>query len=256
MYRARTFSRYLITRPAHFQLPLSARTMSTQHLFGEASNTAATTYAETNPPNADAPPSSGAAPAASGGGDDAKAAIKIVSHNQYESPHQTLKDFDPSPFVQFRAWFANAQTPTDGQPAVREPEAVCVSTASAQGIPSARFVLLKGADDRGFIFFTNYTSRKSTELLENPYASMVFYWKEQARQVRIVGKVEKVSPQESEEYFYSRPRGSQIGAWASQQSSVIGEDTLSQRVQEYEAKFGEGKVDRPEHWGGWRIVPL
>lgn len=236
--------------------PLSfARTMSTtQHLFGEASNSAGTTYTSTNPPNADT--QSAGAPPSAGGSGSAAAAIKIVSHNQYESPHQSPGDFDPSPFVQFRNWFANAQSPTDGQPAVREPEAVCVSTASAKGVPSARYVLLKGADDRGFIFFTNYTSRKSAELLENPYASMVFYWKEQARQVRIVGKVEKVSATDSEEYFYSRPRGSQIGAWASQQSSVIGEDTLAQRVQEFEAKFDGGKVDRPEHWGGWRIVPL
>lgn len=227
---------------------------TTQHLFGEASNSAGTTYTSTNPPNDDT--QSAGAPPSAGGSGSAADAIKIVSHNQYESPHQSPGDFDPSPFVQFRKWFANAQSPTDGQPAVREPEAVCVSTASAKGVPSARYVLLKGADDRGFIFFTNYTSRKSAELLENPYASMVFYWKEQARQVRIVGKVEKVSATDSEEYFYSRPRGSQIGAWASQQSSVIGEDTLAQRVQEFEAKFDGGKVDRPEHWGGWRIVPL
>jgi pyridoxamine 5'-phosphate oxidase len=112
-------------------------------------------------------------------------------------------------------------------------------------------------DPTGFVFFTNYTSRKSQELAENPFASLTFYWHETSRQVRVSGRVEKLARAESDAYFQSRPRGSRMGAWASKQSSVIGETTLEERVKKVEQKFGkdEGEVACPEFWGGWRVVP-
>lgn len=121
----------------------------------------------------------------------------------------------------------------------------------SDGLPRAAEV-----DSTGFVFFTNYTSRKSQELLENPFASLTFYWHETSRQVRVSGRVEKVSRQESEAYFQSRPRGSRMGAWASKQSSVIGETDLEERVEDVGQKFGEeGEVECPKFWGGWRVVP-
>lgn len=117
---------------------------------------------------------------------------------------------------------------------------------------------LTEVDPTGFLFFTNYSSRKSLELAANPNASLAFYWRETSRQVRVVGRAEKLTRAESDAYFQSRPRGSRLGAWASEQSKVIGEHTLEERVKEIEAKFGtdpEGKVDCPENWGGWRVVP-
>lgn len=131
---------------------------------------------------------------------------------------------------------------------------MAISSVSPDGVPSTRFVLLKTVDETGFLFFTNYDSRKSREL-EGGFASLAFYWKEVSRQVRVVGKVEKVSREESEEYFGSRPVGSKIGAWASPQSSVVGEDTLVKNVEDVKAKYGE-QVPCPPHWGGWRVIPL
>ena len=133
---------------------------------------------------------------------------------------------------------------------------MCLGTVSSSGIPSSRIVLLKTVD-HGFVFFTNYTSRKSREIIgESPFASLAFYWKEVSRQVRVVGKVEKASREETEAYFRTRPRESQVGAWASEQSSEIGEDTLEERMRMIEERFEKGDVDVPDHWGGWRIVPL
>ncbi|KAF5345524.1 hypothetical protein D9758_012011 [Tetrapyrgos nigripes] len=177
--------------------------------------------------------------------------IKVLSHRQYEtsnilSPGTVL----PSPLDQFHLWFKEAVD--DGQ--VQEPEAMSLSTATPSGIPSVRIVLFKHLDSRGFIFYTNYTSRKSKELLENPNAALVFYWREIHRSVRVVGKVEKVSQEESKEYFKSRPVGSQLGAWASKQSTVIGENDLATRLKEVEEKFGDNPPT-PDFWGGWRIVP-
>ena len=129
-----------------------------------------------------------------------------------------------------------------------------LSTATPQGVPSSRTVLLKTVD-RGFVFFTNYTSRKSAELLQNPHAALNFYWKEVSKQVRVIGVVEKVSREESEEYFNTRPRGSQLGAWASPQSKPVGEGELEELVKQVDQKFVE-KVECPEFWGGWRIMPL
>lgn len=181
-------------------------------------------------------------------------AVKITTHYQYTSPHLLRDSLHSSPLIQFNKWLAEASDPNAPTP-VREPEAMAISTVSPSGVPSSRFVLLRGVDDRGFVFFTNYTSRKSRELAENPNIAIVFYWKEVARQVRVIGRAEKVEKEISDEYFGGRPRGSQIGAWASEQSSVIGEETLKERVEEYEGKFGEGDVQRPEHWGGWRVIP-
>ncbi len=183
--------------------------------------------------------------------------VQLTSHHQYHSPRLLPSHLNPDPLLQFNAWFASSLSPLSTEPptpVVREPEAMAVSTVSPSGIPSTRVVLLKTVDS-GFVFFTNYTSRKSTELDSSPYASLAFYWKEVSRQVRVVGKVEKVSREESGEYFRTRPRGSQLGAWASEQSSVVGEDTLTERVQEMEERFG-GEVELPGHWGGWRVVPL
>lgn len=196
-----------------------------------------------------------------------KKKLEVTSHNQYDTPRLLRDSIHPDPLEQFNVWLSSALNPRDdGQPAVHEPEAMTVSTCVMRrvpehdghpiAIPSSRVVLLKQVDDRGFIFYTNYNSRKSRELLENPYASCAFYWRETSRSVRVSGRVEKVSRQESEAYFASRPRGSQVGAWASAQSDEVGEDELEDKVREVEKRFEGKDVPCPPHWGGWRIVPL
>ena len=183
--------------------------------------------------------------------------IQVLSHNQYETARLLRSDVDHNPMVQFQNWLSSAISPPAGQPSVHEPEAMTICTSLPNGIPSARVVLLKQADDKGFVFYTNYGSRKSQELSANPYASIAIYWRELSRSVRVVGKAEKVSRQESVEYFNSRPRGSQIGAWASKQSETLeNENVLEDRVKKVEAKFDGRAVECPEFWGGWRIVPL
>jgi len=155
------------------------------------------------------------------------------------------------PFEQFHHWFEEALKAE--QPDV---EAMTLSTSTHDGRISGRIVLLKGFDARGFIFFTNYVSRKSRELEANSQAALTFYWHTLNRQVRIEGLVEKVSRLESEEYFRTRPRGSQIGAWASPQSDeIINRDVLVERVAEIEARFGDGDIPCPPFWGGWRLQP-
>jgi len=186
--------------------------------------------------------------------------IQITSHNQYDTPG-TLSPISvaPSPMTQFQAWFQAALAA-----GVREPEAMAVTTVATTSsaipgaaIPSTRILLLKQADPRGFVFYTNYSSRKSNEMTENPYVSLCFYWREIHRSVRVVGKVEKASKEESDAYFATRPRGSQIGAWASPQSTIVKEGELNARVKHTERKFPEGdEVPRPEGWGGWRVVPF
>ncbi|KAG5645485.1 hypothetical protein DXG03_006030 [Asterophora parasitica] len=177
--------------------------------------------------------------------------LKVLPHHQYITPdHLTPNNVLPSPIDQFKSWFKEA---VEGK-LVQEPEAMSLSTATASGIPSARMVLFKELDPRGFVFFTNYTSRKSKELLANPHAALVFYWREVHRSVRVVGKVEKISQKESEEYFHSRPTESQVGAWASRQSTVVSEGEVHERLYRLEQKFGED-VPLPEFWGGWRVVP-
>lgn len=169
---------------------------------------------------------------------------------EYQTRGLDPRDVDPSPFVQFNAWFGEVAAS-----AVLEPNAVVLATADVDGRPSARHVLVKGIDDRGFVLYTNYESRKSAQLEANPYASIVFTWSELARQVCVDGPVERVDASESDAYFAARPRGSRIGAWASPQSSVIpGRQVLDDNVAAAEARF-DGEVPRPENWGGWRIVP-
>ncbi len=160
-------------------------------------------------------------------------------------------DVSPDPFQQFQSWFDQAIAAQ-----VPEPNAMTLATADAQGIPSARIVLLKGFDQRGFVFFTNYESQKGQELAQNPYAALVFWWAALERQVRITGRVEPVSAQESDAYFHSRPIGSQLGAWASAQSQRIPDrQVLEQRLQELTLQYQEQTIPRPVHWGGYRLNP-
>ncbi|KAH9922817.1 pyridoxamine 5'-phosphate oxidase [Epithele typhae] len=163
-------------------------------------------------------------------------------------PGTALAQPAPDTLQVFRAWFAAVQ------PAAREPEAMTLATATAAGALAARVVLLKQVDARGFVFYTNYASAKSRALAANPRAALAFYWRETHQQVRVVGRAERVSREESEEYFRSRPIGSRVGAWASRQSTVVGEGDVQARAEKIEERFGED-VPLPEFWGGWRIVP-
>jgi pyridoxamine 5'-phosphate oxidase len=161
------------------------------------------------------------------------------------------RDLDADPIRQFNRWFEQALAAN-----VVEVNAMTLATATPDGRPSARIVLLKGVDERGFTFFTNYDSRKGRELAANPVAALVCYWAELERQVRIEGVVEKVTPEESDAYHRSRPRGSQFGAWCSFQSEVIaGRAVLEERLKELEEKFRDQDVPRPPHWGGYRLRP-
>ncbi len=159
-------------------------------------------------------------------------------------------DVDGDPFKQFHAWLGEAL-----EAQVPEPTAMTLATVDTEGSPSARIMLLKALDGRGFVFFTNYESRKGQELAARPRAALTFFWKELERQVRIEGTVEKVSAAESDEYFASRPLGSRIGAWASTQSATIASRPwLEARVKAAEAQYGEAPP-RPPHWGGFRVLP-
>jgi len=159
---------------------------------------------------------------------------------------------DPNPIRQFQTWCAEVRA--QGVPE-QDVISMTLATAAKDGQPSARVVLLKSFDQHGFVFYTNYQSRKGQGLAENPRASLLFYWSQLWRQVRIEGVVEKISAAESEEYFQSRPLGSKLGAWASNQSEVVANrETLEARFAELEKRFGE-QVPRPEHWGGYRLKP-
>lgn len=160
-------------------------------------------------------------------------------------------DVDPDPFRQFQIWFADASNA-----GLFEPNAMALATTTLEGRPSARMVLLKGFDERGFVFYTNYESRKGRELEANPWAALVFFWVDLERQVRIEGRVERASAEESDAYYTSRPEGSRIGAWASHQSSVIlGREALEERVRDLEAEYADRPIPRPPFWGGFRVVP-
>jgi pyridoxamine 5'-phosphate oxidase len=160
-------------------------------------------------------------------------------------------DVDSNPINQFAKWFVDA-----GAGGVLEPNAMTVATADTSGRPSTRTMLLKAFDKRGFVFYSNYTSRKGKELTSNPRAALLFFWPALERQVRIEGTIEKVSRLESEAYFHSRPRESQIGAWASSQSQPIASRTeLEKRDAEIEKKFAGKEIPLPEDWGGYRVVP-
>jgi pyridoxamine 5'-phosphate oxidase len=155
------------------------------------------------------------------------------------------------PFVEFARWFEDAV-----KAEARDPNAMTLATASADGVPSARIVLLKGFDERGFVFFTDYRSRKGIELARNPRAALVFYWPELERQVRITGTTSQTDRQESEAYFRSRPRGSRLSAWISHQSQVIeGRQQLEAQIPELERRYPGEDVPLPPYWGGFRLTP-
>ena len=161
------------------------------------------------------------------------------------------EEIDPNPFIQFKIWFNQsvaAQLP--------EPNAMTLATCTPDGKPSARMVLLKDIDERGFVLFTNYKSQKGQEISVNPHAALVFWWAELERQVRIVGTVEKISSAQSDSYFEVRPPFSRLGAWASNQSEVISSrDVLETQLIEFQRQYENQEVPRPPHWGGFRVIP-
>ncbi|MEM6752684.1 MAG: pyridoxamine 5'-phosphate oxidase [Cyanobacteria bacterium P01_C01_bin.38] len=160
-------------------------------------------------------------------------------------------EIDSNPFAQFEEWFSQALNAD-----ILEPNAMTVATTTPEGKPSARMVLLKDFDARGFVFYTNYNSHKAQELAENPQAALVFWWAELQRQIRIYGRVEKISDSESDKYFYSRPFSSRLGAWASNQSEVIeSREVLEQQLEELKQKYQDREIPRPPHWGGIRVIP-
>src|SRR5688572_19727489 len=173
----------------------------------------------------------------------------MTTDTSLETLDEKLVDRDP--IKQFQAWFDDAIASK-----LPLPEAMNLATATPEGRPSSRVVLLKQVDQKGFVFFTNYHSAKAVQLESNPYAALVFYWPQLERQVRVEGKVERTSAQESAEYFQTRPRESQIGAWASPQSSVIADrEVLEERARELEEYYRDREIDCPGHWGGYRLRP-
>jgi pyridoxamine 5'-phosphate oxidase len=165
-------------------------------------------------------------------------------------PALTKENVKANPTEQFQKWYEEAVAAE-----IPEVEAMALATATKEGAPSARIVLLKSFDQDGFVFYTNYESRKAKELTDNALACLLFYWMPVKRQVRIEGTVEKVSAEESEKYFHSRPFGSKLGAWASNQSEVIpSREELEKRFEEFSWKFGDN-IPRPSHWGGYRLRP-
>ena len=162
-----------------------------------------------------------------------------------------VADVHEDPLQQFRKWFLEAQ-----QASLREPNAMTLATCAADGRPSARVVLLKTLDERGFGFFTDFRSRKARELMANPHAALAFAWLDIERQVRIEGRASRMNDEDAAAYFRSRPLGSRLGAWASVQSSVIpGRDWLESAVRETEARFPDGEIPLPPHWGGFILAP-
>ncbi len=167
----------------------------------------------------------------------------------YEKGTLLEQDAKASPYEQFGLWFEQALEQN-----VTEPNAMTLATADAQGRPSARIVLLKGFDESGFVFYTNYNSRKGQDLAAQPWASLNFFWQPLERQVRINGLIDKVSAQESDEYFHSRPLGSRLGAWVSAQSQPTTLAALEANTAAVQQKYGE-QPPRPPHWGGYRLAP-
>ncbi len=166
-------------------------------------------------------------------------------------PDLTKRKVDPNPFKQFAQWF---QEGAAAEPIL--PEAVTLATATSEGKPSSRVVLLKKFDESGFVFFTNYESRKGTELTENPQAALCFYWRQLERQITVTGTVVQVSREESEAYFRTRPRGSQVGALASRQSQVTANrEELEKRFQQVMAEYAGKEIPLPSYWGGYRLAP-
>lgn len=171
---------------------------------------------------------------------------------EYAQRELRMDDVEDDPITQFQQWFDEAL-----EADLDEPNAMTLATATPEGRPSARIVLLKGVDERGFAFYTNYRSRKGRELDQNPQADLTFLWKPLERQVRIEGNVHRMPEEESDAYFQSRPRGSQLGAWTSPQSQVVdGREELARRLQAVQEEYeGQDVVPRPPHWGGFRLVP-
>jgi pyridoxamine 5'-phosphate oxidase len=168
---------------------------------------------------------------------------------EYEGRGLDRSELDPDPLVQFRRWLGDAEDAN-----LAEPNAMAVTSVAADGAPSSRFVLLRGLDERGFAFYTNHTSEKARELAANPRAALLFGWLPLHRQVRVTGRAERFDDAEADAYFASRPRGSQIAAWASPQSAVVEDrEALDQLVAEVEARFAGAPVPRPEFWGGYRV---
>jgi pyridoxamine 5'-phosphate oxidase len=170
---------------------------------------------------------------------------------EYAHTRLDEREVDPDPMVQFRRWFDDAR-----RSGLLEPNAMTLATATPDGQPSARVVLLKGADERGFVFFTDYRSQKGRDLELNPRGALVFYWGELERQLRITGTVTPVSRDESEAYFQTRPRGSRIAAWVSEQSSILSSRALLEdRIHAMDARYPGDEVPLPPHWGGYRLRP-
>ncbi|OQX15152.1 MAG: pyridoxamine 5'-phosphate oxidase [Thiothrix lacustris] len=171
--------------------------------------------------------------------------------HEYTKAGLSRASLDPDPYQQFSRWLQQA---LDGE--VLEPTAMQIATASATGKPTLRTVLLKSFDANGFVFFTNYHSQKAQQITENPQVALLLFWKELERQVEITGRAEKIPTMESLRYFMTRPRGSQLGAWVSAQSSVITSRTLLEiKLDEVKRKFSAGEIPLPDFWGGYRIVP-
>ena len=169
----------------------------------------------------------------------------------YERASLDEADLDPDPIGQFRSWFELAVSRS-----LPEPNAMTLASATKAGRPSSRIVLLKGFDARGFVFFTNYDSRKGTELDANPFAALTFFYPTLERQVRVEGAVERVSAEESDLYFLGRPRGSRLGAWASHQSQPVADRaTLDARLAALERRYPGDDIPRPPNWGGYRVIP-
>jgi pyridoxamine 5'-phosphate oxidase len=177
--------------------------------------------------------------------------MKSFAGKQFEIDELDRSNLEENPYMQFDKWYKEASAS-----GIEEPNSMSLATATSSGFPSVRTVYLKYFDDRGFVFFTNYTSQKAFEIEENPNVEILFYWMAMERQIRVKGKCEKVSKLESLKYFASRPRDSQLGAWCSNQSSTISSRSiLIQKFDEMKRKFENGEVPIPDSWGGYRIIP-
>ena len=175
----------------------------------------------------------------------------IETRHDYEQSHLDESDVDPDPIRQFHSWFGEAEAAN-----IPEPNAMIVSTCTPEGRPSSRVVLMRGFDDRGFTFFTNYRSRKGREIEANPFVAALFFWQSLERQVRIEGSIHRVPEAESDAYFAGRPPKSKRGAWVSDQSAVVADrSVLEVEMEQIQARFPGDEVPRPPHWGGFRIVP-
>jgi pyridoxamine 5'-phosphate oxidase len=173
------------------------------------------------------------------------------SRNQFGDGVLELNQLDADPLRQFMRWFSDAETAGEPQAA-----GMVLATVNAEGMPSARMVFLRGLDSRGFLFYTNLRSRKACEMAANPRVALAFHWQKLERQVRVEGTIEDVADDVADAYFATRPRGSQLGAWASPQSEVIASrHELEVKLAELEMRFGDGPIPRPDYWGGYRVVP-